>query len=297
MSQVEIIPVATIAIARKQRIAILGSLLLFVGVFLPLVSTPLGSVNYFDNGQGDGAIVLALAVISIILAFTRSFGWLWITGLCSVGLPVYYLVTVLNGLSRVRQSVQTELADNFFKDLADLAINSMQIQWGWAILILGGVLIVVAAAMPPQRAVISKAGRTLGKVINTIGAVVWLMWLLGYLGIVDNVVYRHVPLGTTPINHRASKQPSATPTSDANSSPLVAQPGQCLPYSPISITLTGTLIETDAYWALNLRQPICTVRGIKGQDVVAHDVLIVQLLFADEYQKYRSLLGTTVKGL
>src|ERR1035441_8187451 len=83
MSQVEIIAVATIAIARKQRVAILGSLLLFVGVFLPLVSTPLGSVNYFDNGQGDGAIVLALAVISIILALTRSFGWLWITGLCS----------------------------------------------------------------------------------------------------------------------------------------------------------------------------------------------------------------------
>jgi hypothetical protein len=235
MSQVEIIAVATIAIARKQRVAILGSLLLFVGVFLPLVSTPLGSVNYFDNGQGDGAIVLALAVISIILALTRSFGWLWITGLCSVGLPVYYLVTILNGLSRVRENMQTELEDNPFKDLADLAINSVQIQWGWAILMLGGVMVIVAAALPPQHAPITMLGRMFGKAINVLAAVCCLMWLLGYFDIMDNWVYRHSPLANKlskhPIWHAPNKQisgsgdiktpspPQSAPTPTAQASP------------------------------------------------------------------------------
>ena len=59
----------------KQILAILGALLLFVGVFLPIVSMPIvGSLNYFHNGQGDGTIVLVLAVISMILAITRRFG-------------------------------------------------------------------------------------------------------------------------------------------------------------------------------------------------------------------------------
>ena len=65
----------------KQILAILGALLLFVGVFLPIVSMPIvGSLNYFHNGQGDGTIVLVLAVISIILATTRRFRGLWVTG-------------------------------------------------------------------------------------------------------------------------------------------------------------------------------------------------------------------------
>jgi hypothetical protein len=293
MSQEDIIAVTEIAIARKQRIAFLGSLLLFVGVFLPLVSTPLGSVNYFDNGQGDGAIVLALAVISIILALTRSFGWLLISGLCSVGLPVYYLVTILKGLSHVRENMQTELADNPFKGIADLAINSVQIQWGWAILILGGVTVIVAAALPPQYVQITTLGRMFGKAMTVLSAAYCVMLLLGYFGITDNWLYRHSAFSGK-LSRQASNKESAAP--DTKSLPLVAQPGQCLPYSPISSTLTGTLVETDAYWVLNLRQPICTVQGSKGQDAAVRDVLIVQLFFTDESQKYRSLLGTTVKA-
>ena len=35
-----------------------------IGVFLPLLSMPIvGSINYFQNGRGDGVIVLVLAAI------------------------------------------------------------------------------------------------------------------------------------------------------------------------------------------------------------------------------------------
>ena len=47
-----------------------------------------GSLNYFHNGQGDGTIVLVLAVISMILAITRRFRGLSVTGLCSDWSPV-----------------------------------------------------------------------------------------------------------------------------------------------------------------------------------------------------------------
>src|ERR1043165_399933 len=52
----------------KYLLGIAGSLVLFVGVFTPIVSMPVvGNVNYFQNGEGDGVIVLILALISLVL--------------------------------------------------------------------------------------------------------------------------------------------------------------------------------------------------------------------------------------
>ena len=168
----------------KQILAILGALLLFVGVFLPIVSMPLvGSLNYFHNGQGDGAIVLALAVISIILAITRRFRGLWVTGLCSVGLLLFALVNFLIRMSQLRQQMQTELADNPFKGLADVAMNSVQLQWGWAVLMLGGVLIVVAAAMRGSAPAAPQQARGSQATAKWIGASVAVFILL--LGLVS----------------------------------------------------------------------------------------------------------------
>ena len=49
-------------------LGLIGSVVLFIGVFAPIVSVPImGNINYFQNGQGDGMIILVLAVISLIL--------------------------------------------------------------------------------------------------------------------------------------------------------------------------------------------------------------------------------------
>ena len=46
---------------RRQIIGLLGCVLLFVGVFMPIVSVPVaGSMNYFKNGHGDGVLILIL---------------------------------------------------------------------------------------------------------------------------------------------------------------------------------------------------------------------------------------------
>jgi hypothetical protein len=138
---------------RKQTLAILGASLQFVGVFLPIVSVPfLGTQNYFQNGKGDGIIVLVLAVTSIVLAIARLFPGLWVTGLSSVGLLLFTLFNFINNMDRVREQMKTGIsADNPFGKLvgglADAALNSIQLQWGWAVLMLGGILIVLAAAI------------------------------------------------------------------------------------------------------------------------------------------------------
>ena len=59
---------------RKQLFGIMGSILLFFGVFTPIISAPIvGSINYFQNAKDDGVIVVVLAVISIGLVLAKKY--------------------------------------------------------------------------------------------------------------------------------------------------------------------------------------------------------------------------------
>lgn len=135
--------------ANKQKIGLIGSGFLLVGVFCPIVSLPIvGQMNYFQNGKGDGTIILVLAVGSAILCLARRFPLLWITGGGSLALLTYTFFKFQSGISEMKRKMQSDLSDNIFSGLAEIAVESVQLQWGFAILVIGAVLIVSAAAMP-----------------------------------------------------------------------------------------------------------------------------------------------------
>ncbi len=80
----------------RRLLGILGSAILFIGVFMPIVKVPIvGDINYFQNGRGDGVIVLALAVISLALVLLRWYRELWITALGSAVIDSGVLQTSL----------------------------------------------------------------------------------------------------------------------------------------------------------------------------------------------------------
>ena len=59
----------------KQLLGLIGSIVLFIGVFTPIVSVPImGNMNLFQNGKGGGTIVLILAVISLVLVLAKASG-------------------------------------------------------------------------------------------------------------------------------------------------------------------------------------------------------------------------------
>jgi hypothetical protein len=133
---------------RKIILGLLGSGLLFIGVFLPLVRLPfIGNINYFQNGQGDGVIVLILAAISFILVFMERHDWHYVTGGLALAMILYTFVNIQFGLARSRADLHTELAGNPFRGLAEVAMQSIQMQWGWAVLLLGGLLLIASAAV------------------------------------------------------------------------------------------------------------------------------------------------------
>lgn len=131
--------------ADNKTLALAGSGLLFVGAFMPIVSLPIvGSMNYFQNGRGDGVLIVILAIATAALAATgRTAHVLW-TGLASLALLLYTFIRVQSGISEARSSIDTELDDNPFRGLAEAAIGSVQLQWGWAVLLLAAGLVTYA---------------------------------------------------------------------------------------------------------------------------------------------------------
>ena len=133
---------------RRQVLGILGSILLFFGVFAPIISAPIvGNLNYFQNGRGDGVVVLVLAVVSIGLVLAKRYGGLWVTGAGSLAVLLFTFVNFQLRMSQMQEEMELKLAGNPFRGLADVAMKSVQIQWGWAILVIGAVLLIAAAAL------------------------------------------------------------------------------------------------------------------------------------------------------
>ena len=65
----------------RQTLGFIGAAALFVGVFTPIISLPLiGSINYFQNGNGDGVIVMCFALLALLFVVRGSYRLLWIPG-------------------------------------------------------------------------------------------------------------------------------------------------------------------------------------------------------------------------
>lgn len=130
----------------RYKLGVAGAVVLFIGLFAPVVQVPLlGSMNYFQHGQGGSLLLLAFAIVTIVMAPTYRFAYLkWIgaVSLLLVGLTLIQLTSVI---SKARHDLTgARLESNPFTGLEHAALASIQLQWGWAFLIIGSLLILVA---------------------------------------------------------------------------------------------------------------------------------------------------------
>jgi hypothetical protein len=137
----------------RRVLGVVGSLVLMVGVFTPIVSAPfVGSLNYFRNGHGDGTILLALGVISLAIVWRDYLrGLLVITGGLSLAILTFTFVNLQMHLSEMRSDMATQLAGNPFASLATGFAESVQLQWGWALLVAGAGAVIAAGLVRPSR--------------------------------------------------------------------------------------------------------------------------------------------------
>lgn len=132
----------------RQMLGLVGSAILFIGVFMPIVSIPLaGNINYFQNGKGDGVIIIILSILSFFFIFKNEFKKLWYTGIGSISVLAFTFINFQLKMSKMKSDMEATLSGNPFRGLADMAMQSVQIQWGWAVLIIGAAFVIASAAI------------------------------------------------------------------------------------------------------------------------------------------------------
>ena len=134
--------------SNKQLLGLIGSLVLIIGVFVPVVSMPIvGTMNAYSFERGDGKIVLVLAIISLVLVVIKKYKGLWFTGIASLIMSISTFIYIQSRVASVKAELQTSLSKHPFAGLGESVVNSVQLEWGLAILFIGAVLIISAVAI------------------------------------------------------------------------------------------------------------------------------------------------------
>ena len=136
----------------KRIIGLGGAFLLTVGVFAPFLSVPgLKDINYLSNRGIEAVIVLLLAAASFLLILAKRYKWLWLTGSGALITLTFSLVYFELRLQDVKVRVISMLAGKPAAGAASVAARSIEIKWGYILLILGAVLVIVAAAIKEKQ--------------------------------------------------------------------------------------------------------------------------------------------------
>lgn len=130
---------------------LVGSALLMVGVFTPIIHVPIwGNMNYIRGGWGDGIIILILAFLTGILIMAKWYRGLWFTGLCSLALMGFTFTNLQIRISQGKEEIRKEMDKDAAK-IGSTMLDLVDLQWGCPVLLLGATLVVAAATINEAR--------------------------------------------------------------------------------------------------------------------------------------------------
>ena len=136
----------------NKNIAIIGLILLFVGVFLPVLKMPLyGSLSYFQNGSVDGIIFIAIAAIALVLIIKGKYSVLRFPGFGALLYLLFSFWLCMSGRYPIQMKFAVSMTPQATAAAEKLLQKSLQIDWGWGIMIVGAILMIVAGYMVPEK--------------------------------------------------------------------------------------------------------------------------------------------------
>jgi len=138
--------------SRGRTLGLIGAGLLAIGVFTPIVRVPVvGSINYFRNGTGDGTVLLVIALLAVVAALLKRTSWLLPCGTASLALLTIVWLSLRERISEMQASMNRDLEGNPFRGIADAMSQSVQLEWGWAVMVAGAGLLIAASAADGKR--------------------------------------------------------------------------------------------------------------------------------------------------
>jgi hypothetical protein len=126
----------------RQVLGFLGALMLIIGVFSPVLSAPIiGAITYIKDGGGDGVLILAFALMALVLTAQGQFRGLYFPAALSLAVMAFTFFQTRNLMDNLRRDSGAQ---------ASYTSGLVQFQWGWGVLLVGVLLLVVAAQMRPD---------------------------------------------------------------------------------------------------------------------------------------------------
>ena len=125
----------------QQMLAIAGSLLLVVAPFAPFLSAPIfGRITLFQQGKGDGVILLVVALGALGCALAGRYGFLWVSGSMGafeIGNLFWFFY---HRLPEMLEKYRRETKDNIFGSIGEMTLSNVDPDWGALVLLLGTLL-------------------------------------------------------------------------------------------------------------------------------------------------------------
>jgi hypothetical protein len=147
---------------KRQIVAFAGAALLLIGLFTPLVGVPFFTVNYYNLSQisslaGLGFFLLLLCGAGAgVLAGLKRYGVLKWPGLAALLILAYTFYSIRSGIAQARNEMAKSMAsmpdgqNNPFKGMGEAFMSIIQMQWGWGVLSIGAILLIVAGLMKDE---------------------------------------------------------------------------------------------------------------------------------------------------
>ena len=121
----------------NRMIAFAGSALLVLGLFVPIIQLPMvGSVGLFGDGTNLFAyVLLTLAGLAAFLAAKeRTHEAIW-PGAAAAALVLALFISFQIRISQMKAQLAEGLEGNPFGGLASGLMDTVQLQWGWIVLV------------------------------------------------------------------------------------------------------------------------------------------------------------------
>jgi hypothetical protein len=124
--------------ALQKALAVAGSLLLVIAPFAPFISAPIfGRITLFQQGKGDGILLLVIALVALGLSLIGRYGVLWVSsalGLFEIGNLFYFFY---HRLPNLIDQYKQQTNDNIFGSLGEITLSNVDPDWGAMVLLLG----------------------------------------------------------------------------------------------------------------------------------------------------------------
>ena len=137
----------------KKLVALAGAAAVVIGVFSPLISIPFfGAISYASQKQGEGFALIGGAVVAALFSYLLNLFWpAVVTGIMVLADVMLTLVNLHNISSTMADS-----SNPFVKAFA----NTVSPSWGFALLLIGGILLIVSACLNKERSLEPTANKT-----------------------------------------------------------------------------------------------------------------------------------------